>query len=256
MPVQLSIIIPAYNEAARLPRHLDEIRDYLARSGPADYEVLVVDDGSVDGTDREVRRRSETWPELRLIRHEGNRGKGAAVRTGMLTSSGSLLLFCDADGATPIREEARFRDIIESGRAELVVGSRRSILVRRAWHRRLCGRAFSAAVRWMVPNPASDSQCGFKMFLRGPGLDLFSNGAEDAYLFDVELLAMAAIRGYRVAEVEIDWEEVPGSKVRLVRDSWRMLSGLPRVRRSVRSRRHPPPIGEAAVPTTSAGGSA
>lgn len=231
----LSVVIPAYNEARRLPRYLDAIRDYFERSGSGDHEVIVVDDGSRDGTAEEVLRRSKGWPRLRLIRHATNRGKGAAVRTGMLAAAGRLLLFADADGATPIEEEARFREVIERGGADLAVGSRRTALSRRAWHRRLVGRAFSVAVRTVLPMPACDTQCGFKMFRRGPGIDLFSSCREDAYLFDLEVLAMAARRGYRVAEVDIRWDEVPGSKVRLVRDSCRMLAGLPRVRKAIRS---------------------
>ena len=231
----LSVVIPAYNEAGRLPRYLDAIHDYFERSGLADHEVLVVDDGSRDGTADEVCRKSGAWPQLRLIKHAANRGKGAAVRTGMLAATGRLLLFADADGATPIEEEVRFRAVIEQGGADLAVGSRRTALSRRAWHRRLCGRVFSGAVRMALPMPVCDTQCGFKMFRRGPGIDLFSRCREDGYLFDLEVLAMAARRDYRVAEVDIRWEEVPGSKVRLVRDSCRMLAGLPRVRKAVRS---------------------
>ena len=231
----LSVIIPAYNEAARLPRYLDVIHDYFERSGSADHEVVVVDDGSCDGTADEVRRMSGAWPQLRLIRHVENRGKGAAVRTGMLAATGRLLLFADADGATPIEEEARFREVIERQGVDLVVGTRRNALSRRAWHRRLIGRVFSTVVGMALPMPVCDTQCGFKMFRHGPGIDLFSRCREDAYLFDLEVLAMAVRCGYRVAEVDIAWREVPGSKVRLVRDACRMFAGLPRIRKAVRS---------------------
>lgn len=254
MSTVLSVVIPAYNEAGRLPRYLDAIRGYFDQSGLADYEVIVVDDGSRDRTAGEVRRRSLCWPQLRLIRHPANRGKGAAVRTGMLAATGLFLLFADADGATPIEEEARFREAIDGGGADVVVGSRRTAMSRRAWHRKLFGRAFSQAVRMVLPMPACDTQCGFKMFRRGPGIDLFSRCREDAYLFDLEVLAMAARRGYRVAELDIRWDEIPGSKVRLIRDSCRMLAGLPRVRRSVRTAEPILPAALAAGPVAWPGG--
>jgi len=229
----LSIVIPAYNEVGRLPVYLDTIRAYFDRSGRDDYEVLVVDDGSQDGTGAGVIGLAEGWPQLRLIRHERNQGKGAAVRTGMRAAAGRLLLFADADGATPFEEEASLRDAIEHDGVDLAIGSRKTSRNRRAWHRGLFGRLFSNAVKFMLPISARDTQCGFKMFRHEAGKDLFSRCTEDGYLFDLHILGMAEQLGYRLSEVDIRWSEVPGSKVRLVRDSWRMLAGLPRLRRAI-----------------------
>jgi len=234
MTTSLSVIIPAYNEARRLPPYLDAIRAYLGRAGCGDHEVLVIDDGSRDDTAAEVKRRAADWPQLALLRHPENRGKGAAVRTGMLAASGQLLLFADADGATPIDEEARLRHAIEQDGADLAIGSRRTRRCCRAWHRGLCGQLFSLAVNLLLPISLRDTQCGFKMFRREAAVGLFARCPEDGYLFDLYILAMAERQGYRIAEVSIRWSEVAGSKVRLVRDSWRMLAGLLRLRRAIR----------------------
>ena len=233
MSTTLSIILPAFNEAGRLPAYLDAIGPYLGRAGLDDYEVIVVDDGSRDGTADLVDRRAVDWARLSAIRLDRNRGKGAAVRAGVMAARHEFVLFADADGATPIEEEARLRAEIDAG-ADLAIGSRLASRSR-AWHRGLTGRAFAAAVRLALTIPARDTQCGFKMFRRDVARRLFDSCGEEGYLFDLHVLALAARLGLRIAEVEVRWSEVPGSKVRLVRDSWRMLSGLPRLRRSVRA---------------------
>lgn len=236
MGTSLSVVIPAFNEAERLPAFLDQARNYLDGAGFDSYEVIVVDDGSRDATARLVLDRSEAWDRLRLLSRPENRGKGAAVRDGVLAAESDLILFADADGATPISEERLLREAIDAG-ADLAVGSRligpRS-LVERAPHRDLLGRAFSVAVRLAVPVGVRDPQCGFKMFRRGIGRHLFQLCSEDGYLFDLQVLAEAGKLGYHFREVAVRWHEMPGSKVRLVRDTWRMLRGLARVRRSVR----------------------
>lgn len=235
MGTSLSVVIPAFNEADRLPAFLDRARNYLEGAGFDSYEVIVVDDGSRDATARLVQGRSESWDRLRLLGGSENRGKGAAVREGVLAAESDLILFADADGATPISEERLLREAIEAG-ADLAVGSRlvgpRS-LVDRAPHRDLLGRAFALAVRFVVPIGVRDPQCGFKMFRRVIGKHLFQICSEDGYLFDLQILAEAEKFGYRASEVAVRWREIPGSKVRLVRDTWRMLHGLARVRCSI-----------------------
>jgi dolichyl-phosphate beta-glucosyltransferase len=138
VPATFSLIIPAYNEAQRLPSHLSSVRSYLRAEFSDNYEVIVVDDGSADGTENVLREMAPNWQELVVLRHSENRGKGAAVRTGMLAARGGLLLFADADGAAPIQEERRLRAAIEAG-ADMAVGSRLvdGAKVTRSWTRTL-----------------------------------------------------------------------------------------------------------------------
>jgi dolichyl-phosphate beta-glucosyltransferase len=247
MPSGFSLVIPAYNEAQRLPAVLDAARAYLDAEFADRYEVLVVDDGSRDGTAELLDGLAVGWPQLRVVTHPTNRGKGAAVRTGMLEARGQYLLFADADGATPWVEERRLRAAIEAG-AEVAVGSRLlDDAAQRRPDRRWGGRLFAWLVRRLVPLPVRDSQCGFKMFRGEVARRLFGECREDGYLFDVVVLALAARWGCRIAEVPICWRDVPGSKLRPIRDGLRMLLGLVRLRAALR-RRAPAPIAPAVAP--------
>ena len=196
--------------------------------------MIVVDDGSVDGLADVVRDAERDWPQLRAIKHEENRGKGAAVRTGMLAAQHALCLFADADGATPITEEARLRAAVERG-ADIAVGSRlvrsADVVCRRSRSRALLGRFFANATRWLIRLPVRDTQCGFKMFRREVGRRLFELSAERGYLFDIEVLILAERLGYRIAEVPIHWADRPGSQLDMTRESWRIARGLWRLRR-------------------------
>jgi dolichyl-phosphate beta-glucosyltransferase len=238
MTPTLSVVIPAFNEQARIGPYLAEIRGHLAAAYPGTYEVLVVDDGSRDDTAGLVNRAAGGWRELRLLRHPANRGKGTAVRTGVLESTGQKVLFADADGATPIAEEWKLSAALDRG-AVVAAGSRRidgpGVIRERNWRRSLAGGLFAWAARSAVGVTVKDTQCGFKM-VDGPiGRELFRIGRETGYLFDVELLALAARSGYPVVEVAISWSERPGSKVRLVRDSLRMLRDLWQLRGRLRA---------------------
>lgn len=236
--VRLSLIIPAYNEIERLPPYLQLIRGYLCEQFGVDYEVIVVDDGSSDGLGFELETMAKGWSQLRLIRLPTNQGKGAATRAGVLAAAGELVLFTDADGAAPIEAEADLRARLEGG-YDLAVGSRvaddRKVGSRRSLLRGGLGRAFSSIRKGLFPLPVRDTQCGFKMFRREVGRQLFETCEEDGYLFDLDILAAADRRGYRLAEVPIRWDERPGSKLRLVRDSCRMLAGIYRLRRKYRA---------------------
>lgn len=235
MAVELSVILPAYNEVQRLPPYLAAIREYF-NGLDLPHEVIVVDDGSDDGTADLVRHAAIDWPELRLLRHAVNRGRGQAIRTGVEASDGRRILYADADGATPIEQEQGLRAALEDG-ADAAVGSRRltGTSVRRQLHRALIGTAFSSLVRLLVGTPVRDTQCGFKMFRRETILELLRWCDDPGYLLDVELLAVAGRLGFRVVEVPVTWSEVPGSKVRVLRDGWRMFRGLWRLRRSLRT---------------------
>lgn len=239
MEITASLVIPAYNEAQRLPPYLASVRRYLDGRYPGCYEVIVVDDGSRDDLPDVLARSSVDWPELAVMRHPANRGKGAAVRTGMLAARGRRLLFADADGATPIDQEARLCEAVAAG-ADLAVGSRlvagADVARRRTRGRALLGRLFAGLARWWLGIAVRDTQCGFKMFRREAGRELFSAAEETGYLFDLEVLVLADRLGYRVVEVPISWADVPGGHLRLSAQLPKTLLGLWRLRRRLSGR--------------------
>ena len=167
--------------------------------------------------------------ELRLIRLPANRGKGYAVRTGIVNARGGRILFADADGATPMAEVERLDAALDGG-ADVAIGSRAvasgEVRVRARLHRRLIGRTFHALVRLLTVDGIRDTQCGFKLFRAEAAHDLFSRMRMDGFSFDVEVLLMARRRGYGIAEVPVNWEHQPGSRVNLVTDSVRMAADL------------------------------
>jgi dolichyl-phosphate beta-glucosyltransferase len=232
----LSLVIPAFNEVGRLPRFLEAAAEYLRQTMDTRFEIVVVDDGSNDGTDCLLKEWSADGRPFRFLRHATNRGKGAALRSGLLAAKGELLLFADADGAAAIEDEQKLRAAIEAG-ADIAVGSRQRALwgapSRRNLWRGLAGRLFSFAVRLAVDPPVGDTQCGFKMLRRSAVRQLLELCQEDGYLFDLELLLLAQRLNLKIAEVPIRWRDVEGSKVRFARDPAVMLLGLSGVRRRV-----------------------
>ncbi len=236
----LSVIIPALNESTRLPPYLESIRTYMDSHYGSAYELIVVDDGSTDTMPSLLVTAARNWPQLHTIRHAVNRGKGAAVRTGVAAAKGARLLYADADGATPIEEENRLRRAIDAG-ADIAVGSRllaaEDVVRRRTWNRALIGRAFATVARQLVPVSVRDTQCGFKMLRAEAGNDLFSRSREDGYLFDIEILALARQLKYNVVEVPINWSDQPGSQLNLRRQALRVFRDLWRVRRHLRQTR-------------------
>lgn len=224
-PAMISVVIPAYNEALRLPRYLSSIIAYFELQG-IDYEIIVVDDGSTDATTAVVERVMSENVRVRLIRLPRNHGKGHAVKTGMLQARGSLRLFADADGATPIAELERLRTAIKAG-ADIAIASRSlhddSCHVAAKLHRKMIGSVFSMIVRLLSVKGISDTQCGFKLFTAEAAQAIFPLQRIDGFGFDVEILFIGKHKGYRIAEVPVNWTDVAGSKVKLVRDSCRML---------------------------------
>ncbi len=241
MQPYLSIIVPAYNEERRLPQTLQRLAAY-SHSKAWPTEIIVVDDGSSDGTAQVVEEFAANEPAVRVIRNP-HRGKAYAVRTGMLAGQGELLLFTDADGATPIEEADKLLPLLESGYA-VAIGSREGEGARRfsePAYRHMMGRAFNLLVRMLAVPGIQDTQCGFKAFRHDAARDLFGNmqlysenspGVRGAVLtgFDVEILFLAGKWGYSIAEVPVHWHFGKESKVNPLRDSWRNLSDVLRVR--------------------------
>ena len=220
-----SVVIPAYNEAARLPTYLKEVLAYLEGRGES-YEVIVVDDGSRDGTADRVREVAAGRAEVIVHALDRNRGKGHAVRAGMARAVGGLRLMADADGATPIGEVARLEAAVSAG-ADLAVGSRvlrdPSVTRQVRVHRKLSGHVFNFLVRRLGVASVLDTQCGFKLFRGAVAGALFPEITTDGFGFDVELVMLAERRGYRVVEVAVNWADQPGSKVAVLREGPRMI---------------------------------
>lgn len=226
----LSVVIPAYNEHARIHGTLDRVLPYLrARENP--FELIVVDDGSVDETAASVEARGD--PEIVVIRCAQNRGKGAAVRTGVLASRGDAILLTDADLSAPIEELSRLEASLSEG-SDVACGSRglRSSEIVRSQpiYRRQMGNVFNHILRLLALTSLRDTQCGFKLFRGQPAQDIFSRCTTDGFAFDVECLYLAERLGYRVAEVPVAWSHVPESRVHVAKDSARMLRDVLKIR--------------------------
>jgi len=229
--IELSIIIPAYNEEKRLARTLEHIRDYFARYeiDPSQVEVIVVDDGSTDGTIQIAKQWALEIASLRFLSNVPNRGKGYSVRRGMMEARGRIALFSDADLPAPMEDSQKLLAAIEAGN-EVAIGSRgvdRSlILVRQSSLREVAGFVFNGFARLLMGLPFRDTQCGFKAFLRRPSRIIFEQQRAEGFGFDPEILFLAKHHGLRVAEVPIRCAHDPATKVRVFRDGFLMLADL------------------------------
>ncbi len=228
----LSIVIPAYNEATRLPRTLAAVRDRFPGSAP---QVVVVDDGSTDGTAEVARAVAEAAFPVEVVVHGVNRGKGAAVRTGVAATTGAAVLVMDADLATDLAAVDPALALLAD--ADVVVGSRAvpgSSVQGTTGLRKAMGRTFNRMVRTVARLDIHDSQCGFKAFRGDVARLLFSLSEVDGFAFDPEVLVLARILGYRMVELPVAWTAVDGSTVRPLRDS--LATGFSLVRIVVRRR--------------------
>jgi glycosyltransferase involved in cell wall biosynthesis len=237
-PALFSIIIPAYNEALRLPQSLRRLRDWLSRQ-PYPAEVIVVDDGSTDETSEVVRRAMDEWPTLRVHRIEHG-GKGAAVRAGAGIAQGALVAFADADFSMPVDELQRLRMVaLETG--GIAIASREATGARRfgePWYRHLMGRVFNRVVQWLALPGIQDTQCGFKCIPRAMALTLFAQQTIAGWGFDVELLVIARRHGFAIQEVPIPWHYMANSRVKLGRDTVNMIGDVLAIRANLHRGRY------------------
>ncbi len=229
-PVELTVVVPFFNEAHRLGQTLAQI---VALAG-ADVEVILVDDGSNDGTPDSLDIAARATPGVEVVRIPHNRGKGAALRAGVARSTGDHLVFMDADLATDLSDLPLLRRALDD--AEVAIGTRATDAAEihdATWLRTAMGGVFNRAVRISSGLRLRDTQCGFKAFRGDVGRWLFAHSSTDGFAFDVEVLMLANRCGMRIAEVPVRWTEVPGSKVRFA-DPFKMSWDLLRIRRRVR----------------------
>lgn len=229
--MKISLVIPAFNEEARLPATLSRVAEYLSGRTHESWEVIVVDDGSSDSTAELAESAGRGFPApLSVVSLPENRGKGAAIRAGVLVSSGDFVLLSDADLSTPIGEWEKLRD----ARSPVAIGSRALegslVLERQPWHRQTMGKAFNRLVRLFSIRGIRDTQCGFKLFEGNLAREIFRQASIDGFAYDVEILGLARRRGAAIAEVAVVWSNSPESKVSIVKDSLRMLRDLVRIR--------------------------
>ncbi len=236
----LSIIIPAYNEESRLPDTLAKIAAYTA-SSPRTVEILVVDDGSTDGTAAAVKKMSEHLA-IRVVSNGTNRGKGFSVRHGMLEARGRIALFTDADLSAPIDEADKLLAAVE-GSYDVAIGSRamnRSLIsARQSRFREFAGIVFNTVVRLCLRLPFVDTQCGFKAFKREPCKIIFEQQRIERFGFDPELLYLARHHGLRSTEIPVRWAHSPGTKVSMFRDSFQMFADVFIIRWNALAGRYP-----------------
>ena len=239
--IELSVIIPTYNEARNIRRTFEACLDWLRGAG-LDWEMLLVDDGSTDGTADLERELAAGEERVRVLAHSPNRGKGYAVRRGMLEAGGRVRLFLDADYSTPLDEFKRLAPELDGG-ADIAIGVRRGpnalIEGKPPLHRHLLGEFYIALARWLLGSRVSDFNCGFKAFKAEAAERLFSLQRRDDWSFDAEVLALAGRLGYRIAEVPVRWAHVQEtSKVRPLRDGIRSLRALWAIRRDLAAGRY------------------
>jgi dolichyl-phosphate beta-glucosyltransferase len=232
--MKATLVIPAYNESSRIEDCVRSVAQWArARPGGWDWETILVDDGSTDDTVAQARRvAAQEKHDLTVISYTPNRGKGAAIREGVLSSSGDPVLVTDTDLSTPLSEWVKLAERLPTH--PVAIGSRamEQALVRKRqpFYRQLMGRTFNRFVRLFTVHGIGDTQCGFKLFRGDLARELFRAARIDRFAYDVEILYLAQRRGIPIAEVPVVWINSPESKVAVVRDSLRMLRDLPRIR--------------------------
>jgi dolichyl-phosphate beta-glucosyltransferase len=228
----ISIVIAAFNEEKRIGESLRKIAEYIRGSGK-DFEVIVVDDGSRDSTSHVVKNFDHLFTSLDLIRYGENRGKGYALRQGVLSSNGNVVLITDADLSTPIEELDKLMPLITGEECDLAIGSRAlacsEIIKRQPFWRQGMGKIFNKLVKFLVIDDFNDTQCGFKVFSGDIARVLFGQARIDRFAYDVEILALAKKRQCRILEIPIRWLNSSDSKVNPLLDSLQMVKDLLRI---------------------------
>jgi len=228
--MEISVVIPAYNEEERLPKTLESIIDYFDKLNKT-YEIIVVDDGSVDRT---VEIAQKYNPLVHTLQLPKNSGKGAAVKAGIQEASGDYILFSDADLSTPIYEFEKLISRLENS-ADIAIGSRAIdsslIKVHQPFYREWMGKTFNKIVRLFVLQGIKDTQCGFKLFKKSVAKQVFSKAQINGFGFDVEILYLAKKMNYKIVEVPVEWRNDTKTKINPIRDSFNMLIEILKVRR-------------------------
>ena len=229
MKTDLSIVIPAYNEEERIGETLQKIKDHLDKE-ELSFEIVVVNDGSIDKTSEEASK----YSFVKVVEQPENMGKGAAVRRGMLEAQGLIRLFSDADLSTPIYELAKLLKSIQKG-YDIALGSRAvdysSIKKHQPFYREMMGKTFNRIVQMLVVKGIKDTQCGFKAFKEKAAEDIFKDAKIDGFGFDVEIIYLAAKKGYKIDEISVEWYNDERSKISPVKDSLRMFNEILKIKR-------------------------
>lgn len=239
MKPDLSIIIPAFNEEARLGDSVETIFAYLQKDNP-NAELIIVDDGSSDKTAAIAETSCTKFPDIksRVIRYEKNRGKGYAVKTGLLAASADIALFSDADLSTPIEEMPKLVEPIRQNKLDVAFGSRaldRSLIgTHQPWRREQGGKVFNFIVKTLTGLPFWDTQCGFKAFNMTKFRPLLDVMQIERFGFDVEFLYVADYHKLRLKEIPVRWNHCDGTKVSVFRDSQRMFNEVRQIRRNAK----------------------
>jgi dolichyl-phosphate beta-glucosyltransferase len=238
----LSVVIPAYNEQERLKRFVPGIVTFLQSKGWS-FEIIVVNDGSQDGTASVVRELSDEFPMLRLIDLNPNRGKGGAVKAGMLDARGQFVLFTDADQSTPITEVEKLLPKLQREGYDMAIGSRAVPGARveqpQAWYRALAGKLFGVGTKLFCIRGFYDTQCGFKAMKREVAQKVFPQVTSNSAIFDIEMLVVTTREGYRIAEVAVPWVHDPDTRIpynlRRAVDIWLELFRINRAQKVFRA---------------------
>ncbi len=230
--VNLSIVVPAFNEEKRIESPLDEVIQYL-RNQFQQWELIYSDDGSTDRTLEKLRKLQEKYPEIKVVGVPKNRGKGSAVRTGMSAASGNIILFSDTDFSTPIQETEKLLKYLNEG-YDVAIGSRglsdSQVEIHQAWPREMMGKMFNTMLHSLLPIEFMDTQCGFKMFSRKAVDIILPKMHLESFAFDVEILIIAQTNRLRIVEVPVIWRNVLDSRVHPIRNSVEMIRDVLKVR--------------------------